>query len=397
MIDLSCFRVSAGSIWGSIQDAVRTKFETILRQRLAPTDSFERIDETRYLIVTPQTAGDDGAIFAVRIAHEMAIALNGRCEFTDLRVETVKKSGPSAIACRPMRSETLAALIDKAQIPEVVLPAHLRGRLRTQTSDTEPNRAGNVRRSQLSVAHQFEPVWNVHREAISTYLCTPKTIVSANSPGIELNISDLDLRERTNVELSCIQTGVKFLSRNLESGDRFLLGLPISFETLCSPYGRMEFAGLCRGLPAVYRQYLVFAIVEVPSGVTHSRLTDIGMVLRPFGRIIATVASGCRNYSAYDGHGFMAIALDLAQCPPDAERRRADIVQVAAAARFARFGTMVMNVEDSQTLSIANAADVQLLHGAAIAPPSDSPRRMTHLPASNVIPQEANAGAEEWF
>lgn len=58
---------------------------------------------------------------------------------------------------------------------------------------------------------------------------------------------------------------------------------------------------------------------------------------------------------------------------------------------------MIMNVDDPQVLSIANAADFGMLHGRAIAPAGPEPKRMSRLPADAVLPQLHSAGSEEWF
>ena len=139
----------------------------------------------------------------------------------------------------------------------------------------------------------------------------------------------------------------------------------------------MEFAGTCRGLPVAYRQYLIFLLTDVPLGVTQSRLTDLAMIMRPFGRIIATVASGCRNFHAYEGNGFCALALDMARTNGDSERTRADIVHVGAIGRGTQFGAMIMNVEDPNSLhgdgrGLSSAAWVDRLAASRAAQAHDA-------------------------
>ncbi len=384
VIDLCAIKSASGPLWSEIGGSICSRLETILCLRLEEPSWFEKATETRYVVVTPRAEGDDGAIFAFRIVCELQEALNGRCDFDQMHIEAAVADGPNSIKSTRIRSEQLALLAERSQIFEGTSPHRRRRRVSTRAKS-----AGRIvkRRSGLRVTHQFEPVWDARHEVVSTYLCTPASIASSDDASDEtVPLSELTAGERTMVELSCLKTGVGHLSRHLESGDRFLLGVALSFETLCTPSGRMEFGGTCRGLPEIYRPYIMFLLTDIPLGVTQSRMADLAMIVRPFGHVVASVPSGCRNFSAYEGNGFSAIALDLAKAAGDPARMRTDLTHVGRAGRTRRLGPVILNIANAATLALAVGADFQFLHGAAVAPPAPKPRRMARLSAGALVP-----------
>ena len=390
VIDLCGVKTTSGPLWCEIGDSICSRLESIFRARLPASCTFEKATETRYVIVTPASNLEEGIAFAFRIASELLVALYGRCDLDQMYIETAASDGPNRIRSRRVRGEQLAALA-KLNFDAGAHPADA-------GANNRGHKFGTPQHLQdLQVTHHFEPVWDAKHEVVSTYICTPGVITSASTAGTVLQLKDLHPAERATVELSCLKAGVGNLSRCLVTGDRFLLGIPISFETLCTPGGRMEFNGTCRGLPAMYRRYIMFLLADVPLGVTQSRLAELATTLRPFGHVVASVASGCRNFSAYDGNSFSALALDLATDCGDTARRYADILHVGRAGRGNRLGPMIFNVPDAQTLTAAAAADFQFMHGPAVTTPVQRPRRMSWLPTTEVLPMAANGGSEDWF
>jgi hypothetical protein len=250
VIDLCAIKSASGPLWSEIGGSICSRLESILCLRLEAPSWFEKAAETRYVVVTPRAEGDDGAIFAFRIVCELQEALNGRCDFDQMHIEAAVADSPNSIRSTRIRSEQLALLAERSQIFEAEGASPHRRRRRVHVRGAKS--AGRIvkRRSGLRVTHQFEPIWDARHEVVSTYLCTPANIASSDEASDEtVPLSELTAGERTMVELSCLKTGVGHLSRHLESGDRFLLGVSLSFETLCTPSGRMEFGGTCRGLP----------------------------------------------------------------------------------------------------------------------------------------------------
>jgi hypothetical protein len=383
IIDLSAVRAAMGTLWSVMQGSVRSRLESVITKGLTSADYYERLDEERYLIVTPNAPAEEGATITLKIASEFLNALNGSCDLRNVHIETAEQDGAHIVG-RLIEATALAELIEKAGITDVTVPPKLRRGASPQL-EKPVSGGGPAPRSELRIAHRFEALWDARNQAITTYISLPDSITCAEEPDGQLAPGELTIRERTRLEMSGLMAGVAHLSRFLEGGERFLLCVPISFDMVCSPYGRMEFTATCRGLPGAFRQYLVFLLTDVPLGVTHSRLTDLAVVLKPYGRIIASVPGGCRNFSSYSGHGFSGLALDLAKSASDAERR-ADIPLVGAAGHDMGWGAAILNLDNPEMLAAVNAADFRFLHGKVVASPLSRPKPMTRLASASIMP-----------
>lgn len=95
---------------------------------------------------------------------------------------------------RALRTETLARLVEDAQIGEIVLPPHLRKCGKPQDGSADSDGARIIRRGPIKVRHRFDPVWDARHEAISTYLCLPDAILCPESPGASGPISFISAR-----------------------------------------------------------------------------------------------------------------------------------------------------------------------------------------------------------
>ncbi len=132
----------------------------------------------------------------------------------------------------------------------------------------------------------------------------------------------------------------------------------------------------------------MFLLTDLPVGVTQSRMTDLAMIMRPFGHVIAGVSGGCRNFSAYDGNGFTAFAFDPSKETGGADLTRARIRRVGRAGQANRLGP-----DDPERLRSADPGDREMASittsfctGRAVAPPVQVPRRMTRLAAESLVP-----------
>ncbi len=367
VIDLMAIREGAGTMWDKIKDGLHARLECILGQRLSTSDFFAAIGETRYIVVTPRASAEESAIICLRVLHELATNLFGKCMPDQICIERAFETDAGTLRSERFSRAAISHLAGKADLGDLVEDAPAAEQA-APPPPAEPQR---------EIACRFEPVWDARHEAITTYICEPDMAAGDDD-------APLSAKARMRMELAALATGADFLNRHLDNGERFLLGVKISFETLSSPHGRMEIAGLCRNLPAQCRQYLMFLITDIPLGVAHSRMSDFVMTLSHFGRIVASIASGTRNLSAYQGLGLFGVACDLAAC--DSECLAADIAQLAAAGRNMRAVTLAYGVQSRTTLTLAHGAGIQVIHGSCIGEARSAPRPMTRLRWSEIAP-----------
>jgi hypothetical protein len=395
VISLSAIRQEAGGRWTRIRDGVYARLEFLLRQKLGATDFFARLGEEAYLVTMPSTDPEDVNVVCLRVAYDLYNSFLGQCSASDLIICNASSGGENMLLLAPLPAERIVTLADKAGIRELTMakdghapPTHAGegGGNKSAVGAVEAT-PGTRKTSSLTVHYQYAPVWSVPNNAITTYVCEPKTIRTTAAPHKLLSLAQLGPRERIEVELSCLAEGVMQLARHARQGERFLLGVMVSFEALGSPAGRMEFLSTCRALASEHRQYLDFTLTGVPQGVAQTRLNNLVNTLRPFGRTMsATAAPGTRDYAPYQGLGLRAIGLHTDECPNGL--RKGDAMQLARAAKVLKLGTFLYGVNQLNMLKIAHAAEIQQLAGPAIAPPSEEPHKMSRLTWGQVLSEK---------
>ncbi|MDE2110526.1 MAG: hypothetical protein KGJ79_05245 [Alphaproteobacteria bacterium] len=368
--------------------------EALLRQKLGSTDFFARIDDVTYLVTMPSTDPEDVNVICLRVAYDLYTDFLGQCDIGHINVYTASDGGDNALALHPLPAERIIALAERAGIHDFNLPSGPRvaaiqsmpGSGERAVISPDGSKLPTPKPSSLVVTHQFVPVWSVQNNAVTTYLCEPKSIMTAEAPQKLLTRAQLTPKEQIQVELSCLYTGVTRLADLIQKGACCLLGISVSFDVLGSPAGRMEFLSACRDLSQEYRQYLEFTIMDVPPGAAQTKLNNLTNTLRPFGRrVSATVAPGSRYFSAYQGIGLRAIGLSEQERPDQTGLRKEDIAILVAAAKTMKLSSFINTLRKLETLKNAHAANIQFLSGPAIAPPCDELKAMSRLTWKEVL------------
>ena len=301
VIGLEALRTKAGPLWEKIRAGIYSRLETILRQRLGPADLFMAVDEVFYLVTMPAANAEDAQVACLGAAHELYTSYFGQCNLGMVHLYRAVQAAGGAIGAERISNEQLGVLAERAGIVNGSAKAHAEPTAAPVANESSPadNRV------------QFQPVWDARNEAITLYRCVPQPIAVRQGSSV-VALEDLAPKFRTKVELSCLHQGIATLVKHLERGERFLMAFGITYETLSSHTGRVEFTNACRELSSDFRQYIVMQLTDVPVGVPHSRLSDLVMTLRPFARaVMSEVPSACRSYAAYEDIGLQAIGLNL--------------------------------------------------------------------------------------
>lgn len=393
VISLADIKEQAGASWGRIRASVYDRMETLLRQRLGPTDFFARIDETKYLVTMPSSEPEDVNIICLRLAYEITTNLLGQCDINQIRVSKAVNAGENQMSLMPIPMERLEILAEKAGLqeggptPETIASAAALGLkpddpfAKSITNQTVNVVEGSEERTKtLTIVHQYVPLWSSANSAITTYICEPRQIMSLDIPRRSITVPQLTLKERIRIEISTLREGINKLSASIESGNRFILGVQVSFDVLGTPSGRMEYLNECRNFSNEYRAYLDFILTDVPGGIAHTRLGDLTNTLRPFARSVsATVAPGTHSLAPYQGVGLRAVGFNRHEFVHEHLLRQEDAVNLVQTARAARLATFMLGIRQFSTLRMAHDTGVQMLSGQAVAPATPEPKGMTRL------------------
>jgi hypothetical protein len=396
VISLADIKEQAGKRWPRIRANVYDRIDTLLRQRLGPSDFFARIDDTKYLVTMPSSEPEDVNIVCLRVAYELTTNLLGQCDINQIQVCKAVNAGDNQMSLLQIPCERLAILAEKAGLQASALeqpatPASPTSQVLGMKpgdpfSKSVTNQTFNViegteeRTKTLTIVHQFVPLWSAVSNAITTYICEPRQIMSLDIPRRTITVPQLTLKERIRIEITTLREGINKLAAHIESGNRFILGVQVSFDVLGTPSGRMEYLNECRSFSNEYRSYLDFIITDVPEGIAHTRLGDLTNTLRPFARgVSATVAPGTHTLAPYQGVGLRAVGFTRHEFIHEHLIRQEDVQNLVQSAKALKLNTFLLGVRKFSVLQMAYDAGVQMLSGQAVAPASPEPRGMTRL------------------
>jgi hypothetical protein len=373
VIGLEEIKFEAGPRWEKMRSSIYAHLETLLRQKLGPTDFFFQLDDTSFLVSMPVAAQEESQVFCLRVAHELHTNLLGHCDIGLLRIARATHSDGDVLDLTAVAGEGLFRLAAQAglQAPPKNAPSP------RQASGGNPDPVGRG----AAPAHQFVPMWDLQKEAITTYRC--ETI--AGPVAFESRPPAAKFKADLVAALSRVRHATQSLADNLKIGQRFLMTIPISFELLSSPVARMELASVCRNLSSALRPYLVFEIGDLPYGVPQSRISELAGSLRPFCRGVAVQFSAhIPGYSAYQGAGLHAIGLSLAPGHVGIGEADDEVFKLCVAAKRLHVRTFVLDVPSLQTLRTVHGLGVHALSSPAIGPPLNAPAPIRRLSAQDI-------------
>lgn len=396
VIEFENLKDHAGSAWPRLCEGIYSRLEGLLRSKLGPYDIFVRLGETAYMITMPTSEPEDVSAVCARVAFDLQTSLLGRCDLHDVVVAIASSDDDDTLLLKRLPFERVMVLAEKGGIPrEVVARAAGLGGADASAlmAPIQSHAVKNVSTLPLvdepppvpRVEYHFMPVWSVPNAAVTGYACEPKTILVSGRPGV-VPMSHLTVEEKIEVEVAALNSGAAELAKAFETPERFLLVVPLSFDVLGTPAGRMEILASCRYLPSTLRAYLTFMIYDVPLGVAQSRLATMITVLRPFTRgVMATVAPGTRAFGAYEGIGLRGIGFNLRESSLRQPVRQLEIEQMAQFARRTSLSTFLWDVRNKETLRFAQDAGIQNISGPAVCRPSAEPQGMLRLSWAQVL------------
>jgi hypothetical protein len=405
VLEISALKEYAGERWPRICEGVYARLETLLRAKLGQNDLFVRISDVAYLITMPTTDPDDVNAICLRVSFDLHVSFLGQCNLDQMQVSTVSNGDDDTLVLHRLPPARVISLAERAGIAiqpqaqpdksgsaadliECSVPSSSGKNLRT--SGVLSNAMAALPEGAVKVEHVFTQIWSVLSRAITTYACEPKTIFVP--PRIDpVPFKLLQPKERIEVEIAAFKMGADQLTKAYATDSRFLLAVPISFDVLGSPAGRMECLSLCHSLSYAIRPFLIFTIYGIPPGVGQTRLANLVNTLRPFARSIsATISPDSRSYQAfhaYEGIGLHAVGFNLREFSPQSPFTQHDAEQLSRFSRQFNFGSFLFNVESKAILKFALDAQIQSLSGSVIAPACGEPQGVWRLTWGEVLAQ----------
>jgi hypothetical protein len=363
-----------GSLWDKKFQSIYVRLETLLRQKLGPADFYVQLDETSFLVSMPSTTEEESQVFCIRVAHELHTSLLGRCDVEQLKIARATRLEDENLELEEIAGAKLTQLAQRAGLP-------IRSNGRSSNSRSLLRQNARPAMHGPTHSHRFMPMWNMQKEAITTY----RVATINDQPAIEGAMPDETFRTAMSAMLSRIRAATSTLADNLAAGRRLLMLVPISYDLLSTPIARMEVTAICRGLSGELRPYLMFEIGEMPNGVPQSRLSELVSSLKPFCRgVLAHLSANIQNFDRYQGTGLHAIGLSSFSSSgnaneSDGEHFEHRVVDLCIAARRLHIMSFVLDIPNVDLLRSARDFGVSLASGFPIGPALVAPEPVRRL------------------
>lgn len=377
LLGLGPLKDQLGSRWDRFQDTVHNITANVLRQRLAQADVFTRHGDTAWIVVFADLTGAEAKVKAALIAQEIEERILGdAASQSGIRVGAVVRDIDGSLMTRQV--DVCAALEEAFEAAEADDPAG--DRPGTATSRHAP-RGGDTTAGDASrdAPATITPVWDVKRKAIITFLVEARAIgreVTGTRETVTASGETELCLEMDLCGLSALTDQVDLLSRQEK---QFLLMARVSLETLASGTAQRTFLRACGSLSERWRQYVVFEVDGVPSGVAPARIQSIVNDIRPFARAVR-----CRVPMPFDDiqrlsfTGLEAVGYDLRSSKLTEALTMPLLDAMAASARRARMRCFAHGIDSLSMATVAVCAGFDYLSGDAIhkaMPELDAARR----------------------
>jgi hypothetical protein len=342
--------------------------QTIERHLSLPDDAYHHFDKLTYLLLFTKMPPAAASAAAARIAVELAEQLVGASWTADmLTLVTVFGRLPDALEARaipfgePRKSSLLDRIVTSAEAGERAAPSR---------AVDDPLRDPAV---------VYRPMWDVRLGVLSTYLAVPARRSAAGDvhAGRHELVEPGDVDGGARLDRAVVARVAADLDAAVAAGRKFLVGVPVHFDTLAARAARAEYRAACEAIPAAARKLVIFELVDVPTGVPTGRLQEFCSILRNRARsVIACLPLMTTDFSAFAEAGVLSVGTDVAD---EHGPERTLIVQLhrfAAAAEKAKLDPFVHGLRTTSLTSSVVGAGFRYVDGNSVRSLVDAPQEL---------------------
>ena len=203
-----------------------------------------------------------------------------------------------------------------------------------------------VSRAPVDVRLGVEPVWNLRRDLVTSFL-----IERASNPTVQ------EPADVLQVDIAVMAYASQILQEHRETGGRLTLHLPISFSSVASARARELSIKMMRHLHHNMRETTLIEIANLDPGVPPSRLIEVVSLIKPFCLgVLARVRPSRKALDAVRGCGLKGLIVEahgLGRNPAEVGVLMKAFVE---AARGVAPNLIIHGLEDQMMIELAKAA-----------------------------------------
>lgn len=383
MLNLDTLRASLGPAWDELRDRVHSSADRIINRHIDGKDVQFRSGDGEYIIVFATLSRQAASLVCAKIAEELYRLFLGDPKLAEITVSTAVGAVDGKLLFEHASVADLLSAVEQtveANGPEEQAAASTAPPPPTAAAGAaEPRR---LKLSQLEMAQigtMYRPLWDVGRQVISTYMCTPvRRFPDGTSVEGMLALSGVsEPQQLAKVDIDTLADTVEILDELFRNKFRLMVSVPVCFETLAARRTRQEYLSICQSVPDYLRPFLIFEFLRFPAGVPSGRMSELVNEVRPFCRwTFLRVECRQQSFATLSGTGLTGLTTMISSDRGTEARIMEDMNSFVAAAERANLKTCIVGITSTSLAVAARAAGTTLIAGDRIGRAGEIPQHM---------------------
>lgn len=399
MLNLDTLRASLGPAWDELRDRVHSSADRIINRHIADKDVQFRSSDGEYIIVFATLSRPAASLVCAKIAEELHRLFLGDPKLADITVSTAVGVVDGKLMFEHASVADLLLAVEKT-VEADGSAKRAAGPAASTATPASSAAAGaeeprKLKLSQLEMAQigiMYRPLWDVGRQVISTYMCTPvRRFPDGTSVEGMLALSAIsEPQQLAKVDNETLADTVEILDELFRNKFRLMVSVPVSFETLAARRTRQEYLAICQSVPDYLRPFLVFEFLRFPAGVPNGRMSELVNEVRPFCRwTFLRVECRQQSFASLSGTGLTGLTTMIASDRGTEARIMEDMNSFVAAAERANLKTCIVGITSTSLAVAARAAGATLIAGDRIGRAGEIPQHMLRFGWQDLFLREA--------
>ncbi|MBI1776733.1 MAG: hypothetical protein HYR63_15415, partial [Proteobacteria bacterium] len=271
-----------GDAWSRVAARADQVAERVIQKRLTQQDMMTKVHDLNYLILFAGASQEEAQLRCRLIAGEIAKQLMGEDGSGDLlsvKTGVTPVDGATLFEDTPSLDELASRLAADDSHSEAAAAAAKPKEEAQAPEPTDPLAA---------VEFVYRPMWDVRRKVVTAFLCLPAVRLAGGQRIIGENaIVGIDTEETQRaLDLRILKRVTDDLLTAFNAGRKFLLAVPVHFDTISTAARRLEYLNECRRLSPLASKLMMFEVIGAPEGVPQSRVLELTTALRSRARAI---------------------------------------------------------------------------------------------------------------
>lgn len=383
MLNLDTLRASLGPAWDELRDRVHSSADRIINRHIDGKDVQFRSGDGEYIIVFATLSRQAASLVCAKIAEELYRLFLGDPKLAEITVSTAVGAVDGKLLFEHASVADLLSAVE--QTMEANGPDEQAAASTAPPPPTAAAGAAEPRKLKLSqlemaqIGTIYRPLWDVGRQVISTYMCTPvRRFPDGTSVEGMLALSGVsEPQQLAKVDIDTLADTVEILDELFRNKFRLMVSVPVCFETLAARRTRQEYLAICQSVPDYLRPFLIFEFLRFPAGVPSGRMSELVNEVRPFCRwTFLRVECRQQSFASLSGTGLTGLTTMISSDRGTEARIMEDMNSFVAAAERANLKTCIVGITSTSLAVAARAAGTTLIAGDRIGRAGEIPQHM---------------------